>query len=216
MVVGFYPGAGGHRYCLSLNQQEYQTPNAIYDLAPTDANNRYTTWDSVSNHRGPTTTHCVNAPVMKNAYQHHDEFVIIKADLKKCLHREYQLIGIQRYNTNLVSESTDSFILEHYQAVRDSTWPECSTVAQYEKLDLDIRKEVEYNRNQISNNVNFLAAEATINFHLTYYAKYPIETYGATVVDIDNDDTEFCATMRQELATPCDDAFESAWEQAHG
>ena len=195
---------------------ECSTVGKVYDNAPTDVTNRYTTQHTVSNDSSSiTTSHCVNYNTLKLAYSLHDQFTIIKADIKKCLYREHRLIGIDRYNRNRTYE-TEADIIGHYTAFKDAAWPDVHTLTQFEKLPTTIKIEVAHNRESVVDNVPLLAAEATIQFHLEYYNDYPFNGGSATVIDIDTDDTKFGEVMRHELSVPYTDDFLQAWENVHG
>ena len=216
MVIGFYPGAGGHRYYNWINNRPMSTVGKVYDNAPTDVENRYTTKDSKSLTRKTTTSHCVHYDTLKNAYINHDTFVIVCADLKKCLYREYRLIGKQRYLKNQIIANQDLEIIEHYHTYKDATWPQIYSIEQYQKLPAWILHEVESDRKKVKPNIDFLAAEATIKFHYGYYKNYPLQIGDATVVDIDQDDNKFCEVMRTELNVSFTDEFDQAWEKVVG
>jgi hypothetical protein len=216
MVIGFYPGAGGHRYYNSLINRSFGKSETVYDNAPTDYNARYTTNQSHSTYTDIVSSHCVNYTTLKNCYVNQNNFTIIRSDLKRSLFREYRLIGRERYLRNKIQAEPDSVKLEHYQHYKDSAWPDVYTIKQYYSLPAWIQNEVNNDRKQVAENIDFLAAEATIEFHYDYYNQYPFEIGGAKIVDIDQDDNEFCAVMRQELAVPFSEEFNQAWENIVG
>lgn len=211
-VIGFYPGAGGHRYYNSVINRPFSKSGKVYDNAPTDYDARYTTSQSHSTYTDIVSSHCVNYTTLKNCYVNQSNFTIIRSNLKQSLYREYRLIGRERYLRNRMQTELDAVKLEHYRHYKDSTWPEVHTIEQYYSLPMWIQHEVDHDRSQVSENIDFLAAEATITFHYNYYKQYPFEPGAAKIIDIDQDDNEFCAVMRHELNVPFSDEFNQAWE----
>lgn len=217
MVIGFYPGAGGHRYYNWVtDKKRIDVKNVTYDNAPTDYNTRYATNNLVS-HYTDSTSHCVNYDTLKNCFVNNSNgFTIIVGDLKRCLYRYYCLTGKEHYLKNQKSNDTELEIITHYQAYKDSSWPQVQTIDQYKKLPAHIKDEVESNRNQVMPNIDYLAAESIIKFHHDYYTKYPLQIGNAMEVNIDHNDNFFCEVMRQELSVPFTDEYNQAWENVVG
>ena len=127
MVIGFYPGAGGHRYYNWVTNKPFGEPEKVYDNAPTDYDARYATTESHSTYTDIVSSHCVNYTVLKNCYVNQSSFTILKSDLKQSLYREYRLVGRERYLQNRNREDAVQTQLEHYQVYKDPAWPVVNT-----------------------------------------------------------------------------------------
>lgn len=216
MVIGFYPGAGGHRYYNWVTNKPFSETEKVYDNAPTDYDARYATEHSHSEYTDIVSSHCVNYSILKNCYVNQSSFTILKSNLKQSLYREYRLVGRERYLRNRPSITTEQIQIEHYQVYKDPAWPVVNTVEEYQNLPAWIHHELEQDRRSVVEDTDFLAAEATITFHYNYYKQYPLEIGAANIVDIDQGDNRFCEVMRQELSVPFTDQFERAWEKVVG
>jgi hypothetical protein len=74
---------------------------------------------------------------------------------------------------------------------------------------------------ELSNNIEYqelLSAFATIKWHYAYYAQYPADFKNATIIDIDNNNSEFTQVMKKQLNVEIRPMFELAWQSfnTHG
>lgn len=221
MIIGYYPGGGGHRYYNFVNGLEFNKSNIAYDLIINlrsrglhlDKDNQITTPFTV------LLLHCVNY------YRIHQEtnksdIVIIKSDLKDSLCREWTLKG--KYKQMFFPEKVNDqdFLLELYYAIKDHTWPQITSFDEYKKLPKKIFNEVEQNFNKNKEIMscqsveNFLVSAYTaIAWHHDLYKKYPLDPGPGVLVDIDTDSTEFGQVMRREFALYQDNKlFNFAWQ----
>lgn len=211
MVIGFVPGSGGNRYAAWLKGNKIGIPNISYDRNPDEYYARFTSNDMTSNIDSNTISYCVNYPTLAKVFSKQTEFVIIKADIKQSLFRAFCISGLDRFMKSYNPQHKEQRIVEHYRAYKDSSWPQAQTFDEFVKLPVNIKNEVNYNRNSLESDVALLAAKEHIKYHLEYYSKYPMEFGNATVVDVETDQTEFGNTMRKEFDTPYTSEFEEAW-----
>jgi len=215
MIIGYFPGAGGNRYLRQLQGLEYSQDAVTYDIKnPLQTfTNRYML-NGIDDQAEIILTHCLNAPRLKMLAPDR-ELIFLAADMKKCLHREWALEG---HNNRYKSESTVNVRIEHYNAIRDDSWPIVTTMEDLLALPGHIAQEVDSSYSDIEvlhNSVEYqqlLSSFATIKWHHNYYLQYPIDYRDATVVDIDKEDTEFTQVMRRQLNVNINPMFKLAWD----
>lgn len=208
MIIGYYPGAGGNRYHQFLNNKSFNKSGIAYDCVTTIScrglylDKEHQLVDNIDN---DILTHCVNYNRIQQQSNRSD-IVIIQANLKDSLCREWSIKG--KYKPMFFPESvTDTdFLLELYQGIKDPAWPDINNFEDYKKLPKLIYDEVELkfkeNKEKTSPRgvYNFLTSAYTaIAWHHNLYKKYPLDPGPGQLVDIDNDVTEFAAVMRKEL-----------------
>lgn len=218
MVIGYYPGCGGNRYLRYLNNLEYSTDGIIYDWQVENQlmSNRYLLDGGIIS-TGPVLTHCLNIGRIKSLFPD-KEITFLSGDLKKCLHREWVLEGhTNRYNTNTLGIDSSNIRIEHYNAVKDSSWPDINSIDEFNLLPSYIKDEVNLmyqtitNLDKDNNYQRLLSSFATIDWHHKYYSDWPVDYGNAKVIDIDNNDSEFTQVMRRQLNVDINPMFELAW-----
>lgn len=231
MIIAFYPGAGGNRYLRMLRQLEYQTHKKIYDDTINDQTyaNRYLVDNDVHRDQEIILTHCMNEFHIKKKFPTHD-IVFIVGDLKKCLRREWALVGHDRYVK--LDVSVDVNRLEHYNAYKDNSWPDCLTVEDLGNLPQFIRDEVDadFQKNlkissigsdtlsniekSVSTKVH--SAYETICWHMNYYKNYPLEISSqSTIINLTHGLDTFSQMMRVELELYQSDIFDEVWNKVN-
>lgn len=229
MIIAFYPGAGGNRYLRMCNKLEWQKSNCTYDATIHDQKfvNRYLLELGSNSNQSYVLTHCLNTSLIKKNFLEH-EIVFILGDLKACLKREWAVAGHQRFSK--FAKADDLNRIDHYRAFKDDKWPECNLVEEIQALPSHILSEVmaDYKKiskktpvgtlenleKQILSKVN--SAFEIITWHKSYYESWPVEIYsGAKVVDITNDNSEFCSLMRSELDIYHSDIFDEVWKAVY-
>jgi len=99
MVIAFYPGAGGHRYKLFLENRFFAQLGGNMHQVPmpmqyiTDLSETTQTFDP----NGTYLTHALNTPNIKRIWPGH-EIRKIKHDLKSCLRREWHVVMRQQWS----------------------------------------------------------------------------------------------------------------------
>lgn len=229
MIIAFYPGAGGNRYRRMIENLEWQQSNRSYDHLVKDQyfSNRYLFADSIiKNQEDAILTHCVNTPLISTIFPG-KPITVITADLKACLRREWILAGHERYLANQQRAAEQNNLLELYDAVRDPSWPIIQDFEQINTLPLHIQRELSRFRDQCSDAQRTAAdalagmkkkyydriesAYTIIQWHLMYYAKYPLDlSHCQTVIDIDGKD-RFAEIMTRELGAYSDQVFDECW-----
>jgi hypothetical protein len=208
MIIGYYPGGGGHRYYQYSNNQDFAKIDTAYDdLVNLPYCGLYLDKNGQVKNTSFNTIllHSVN---YDRIYQEtgRTDIVIIKSNLKKSLCREWSLKG--KYRPMFFPEelSDEALLIELYQSIKDPSWPDLKNFAEYKMLPKQIYKEVEieFNKNKTLMSrqgiYNFLiAAYTAIIWHQDLYKKYPMDPGPAQVVDVDADNTEFTEVMRREL-----------------
>jgi hypothetical protein len=224
MIIGYYPGAGGNRYYQYLLGREYSVPKIAYDGLTTgiEIRGKYCNNDipNLVSDNGNMLLHCVNSKRIREVIKNNTPLIIIKADLKKSLCREWSIKGKYKPMFQNSNDSYENFMMELYQTIRDPTWPVISTITEFNALPKAISDECievfKKNRSLLdaNGNCNFInAAYTAIIWHTELYKKWPLEiSLADQVVDIDNDQTEFASLMRNELNLYNNALFEFAWD----
>jgi len=223
MIISFYPGAGGNKYHLSLNNQQWQTHGQYYDNQNISQPPfyRYLYADSKVNvENGYILTHCVNTPLLKKLWPD-KKITVLLFDLKSCLRREWVLKGHDSYIDKLSSPD----ILELYNAIRDPSWPMISCVSDLENLPFNIRKELdaEYSCMMIDSthhdavlkkkySIAIDSALANISWHKKYYSDYPLNLdYCDTLIN-DSNSSHFVSHMKIELNLYPNQVYDECWK----
>jgi hypothetical protein len=229
MIIAFYPGAGGNRYQRMMQNLEWQQPGITYDAVNPgqDFNNRYLLDDAVNTNKDFILTHCLNTTHLQNKIPGHD-IVFVVGDLKACLQREWQLAGHNRY----IKKQTvpDLHRLDHYNAIKDASWPVCASIDELGDLPKHILQEVDQDYKKIVkqhqpaadvlrmlettaiNKVN--SSYEIIKWHKEYYSTYPVEFSSKdTVIDIATGTDNFSITMQHELSLCNSEIFNDAWNK---
>jgi len=211
MIISYYPGAGGNRYLHYSLGKSFNEPGIAYDFQTYKLMPRRGMYlqdnDLPIRNCSDALLHNVNADRIQQIFPDcNNDVVIIKADLKSSLRREWSIKGKFKPMFNSDPEFYDRFILELYNSIRDSSWPEISSASEIYRLSDRIKKELfdQAEKNKIyidnDNTINYLiAAYEAICWHSDLYKVYPMSVGSFQLVDIDNDDSEFCDVMRTEL-----------------
>jgi hypothetical protein len=229
MIIAFYPGAGGNRYLRMMQNLEWQQSNISYDAVNTgqDFNNRYLFGDAVNTNQNFILTHCLNTTHLQNKIPGH-EIVFVVGNLKSCLQREWQLAGHDRYIKK--QSALNLHRLEHYNAIKDASWPVCVSLGELENLPKHILQEVDQDYKKIvkqqqpaTDVLNMLETSAInkvnssyeiIKWHTEYYSTYPVEFSSKdTVIDIATGTDDFSITMQHELSLYNSEIFNDAWNK---
>ena len=231
MIIAFYPGAGGNRYQRMMQNLEWQQLNTSYDTVNPgqNFNNRYLLGDAVDTDREFILTHCLNTTHLQNKIPGHD-IVFVVGDLKSCLQREWCLAGHDRY----IKKQTvlDLHRLEHYDAIKDTSWPVCASLDELDNLPKHILQEVNQDYKKIVkqqqpagdilsvlettaiNRVN--SSYEIIKWHKEYYSTYPVEFSNQdTVINIETGTDDFSITMQHELRLYNSEIFNDTWNKCN-
>jgi len=227
LVISFYPGGGGNRYYLYTKGRKDFLPKKTYDdlVQNQPFEYRYITRDSLLHDLPVVLTHCVNTSILKKNFPEH-EIIVIKTDLKESLLREWKIDGHDRYINKMLKLKNDLSVLEHYNSIKDNSWPSIDRVEDLSKLSSKIQKEVFEDRqkhicNETRDPVAILKKEIieeiesayeTIAWHQQYYRLTPLDLSVAnTIIDIDDETNDFCVMMRKEVKSFHSDIFDRAW-----
>ena len=231
MIIAFYPGAGGNRYQRMIQNLKWQQPDTSYDAVNLgqNFNNRYLLDDAVNTDREFILTHCLNTTHLQNKIPGHD-IVFVVGDLKSCLQREWRMAGHDRY----IKKQTvlDLHRLEHYDAIKDASWPVCASLDELDNLPKHILQEVDqdYKKNvkqqQPAGDILSMLETTAINrvnssyeiikWHKEYYSTYPVEFSSKdTVIDIATGIDDFSITMQRELNLYNSEIFDLVWSKLH-
>ena len=231
MIIAFYPGAGGNRYQRMMQNLEWQQPDTSYDAVNLgqDFKNRYLLSDAVNTDRNFILTHCLNKTHLQNKIPGHDIIFVI-GDFKACLQREWILAGHDLYIKKQIN--LDLHRLEHYNAIKDVTWPACISLDELDNLPKHILQEVDQDykkivkRQQPAGDILSMLEAAAINkvnssyeiikWHKEYYSTYPVEFSNTdTVIDITTGTDDFSTTMQYELELYSSEIFDLVWSKLH-
>jgi hypothetical protein len=226
MIIAFYPGAGGNRYLQMLSGKDWTKHRVSYDFKNhQEIAHRYLLTDSSTLQSGHILTHCMNSDLIRKKLSAQD-IVFIKSNCKSSLRREWMLHGYDRY-MNTVDHNTLSRI-EHYNAIKDPTWPEINSLSMLECLPGNILQEVNKDYESLSHKITnpqtkieqltqecvtkIQSAWENIVWHKNYYTQYPEDfALAKHVIDIDQDQNEFATFMRQELGLYHSEFYDKAW-----
>jgi hypothetical protein len=169
----------------------------------------------------------LNKTHLQNKIPGHD-IVFVLGDLKSCLQREWQLAGHNRY----IKKQTVSDLhrLDHYNAIKDASWPVCASLGELDNLPKHILQEVDQDYKKIvkqqqpATDVLSMLETAAINkvnssyeiikWHTEYYSTYPVEFSNQdTVIDIATGTDDFSITMQHELSLYNSEIFNNSWNK---
>jgi hypothetical protein len=229
MIIAFYPGAGGNRYQRMMQNFEWQQPGITYDAVNPgqDYKNRYLLDDAVNTDQDFILTHCLNKTHLQNKIPGHN-IVFVVGDLKACLQREWHLAGHNRYIEK--QKTQDLSRLEHYNAIKDASWPILANLDDLDNLPKHIAQEVDQDYKKIvkqqqpTTDVLSMLETAAINkvnssyeiikWHKQYYSTYPAEFSNQdTVIDIATATDDFSITMQRELSLYNSEIFNDTWNK---
>jgi hypothetical protein len=239
MIISYYPGAGGTKFCNSISGTQWQTHGIAYDKKTHDmasdnlwsnetSQPRYLDENSVvaADKNDFILTHCVNTPLIKKLFQT-QTIVCIVFPLKDCLRREWRLAGQDRYRSKLKHLERQNSMLDLYHAIKDDSWIEITNVDELEVLSQNIKDELtaEYIKNQ----PQFARIDAPlarlkqkyeheiesafeqITWHKDYYDRYPLDlSHAAQVIEL-CDCSEFSLHMQHELGLYTSQTFDDCW-----
>lgn len=234
MIIAYYPGAGGNRYLRQIENLEWQQCDRSYDTQVKDQlfSNRYLSHDScIKDQEGFILTHCVNTPLIAKNFPGRP-ITIIMADLQACLRREWVLAGHQRYWMKAQLHQNLNSQLELYNAVRDPSWPDIQHKEQIQLLPLHVQQELVLCQDQITKSQamssvsgdalavlqknyhdQIESAYATVQWHLMYYGKYPLDLSCCQIVVEINGCDKFAEVMTRELDTYHSEIFDDCWAE---
>jgi organic radical activating enzyme len=123
MIIAFYPGSGGNRYCLWRQGYRDFKKAVTYDhmLQSQEFVYRYLDSSTVGLDDQPLIlTHCMNVPLIRKHFPEHDEVIVLLSDLDSSLRREWSLAG-QHRDKDLpdLAESAYAQISYHYRYYKD-------------------------------------------------------------------------------------------------
>jgi hypothetical protein len=226
MIISFYPGAGGSRYLQLLLGKDWTRHGVSYDNTnQQQVDHRYLLRSTTIKKDGHILTHCINSKLIQSTFPN-QEIIFIKSGLKESLRREWALHGHNRYISTVNHDTISK--LEHYNAVKDPSWPEISTVSMLDSLPKNILDEVNKNyqtivKKQINpqTKLEYLtqdcvtkihSAYENISWHQNYYNQYPEDfSLAHQIIDIDNDQTDFTIFMRKELKLYPSEFYDKVW-----
>ena len=219
MIIGYYPGAGGNRYLNYVQGKDFAGTGA-YDDKTTGVFNRgrYLVDGETLIHNNKTSLlHCVNYSKIHEFFPEETDIVIIKTDLKTSLSREWSIKG---KNKPMFYPDDTQFLIELYNNIRDSSWPDVDTEFDINELPQYIQQElsaeIQKNRAYIDTQgtFNYLnAAYTSICWHNDLYQRWPFEAGSAQVIDIANDSSEFAQVIQRELEQhQHNELFNFAWD----
>ena len=236
MIIAFYPGAGGNRYLQMLKKQDWKQLQRSYDQDVKGQQFKYrylldsTSSRVVRNRDNYVLTHSANSQLIET-YFPSEPIVFIRADLQKCLRREWVLAGHDRFKGKNIEKVIDR--LQHYASYKDKEWPVVNTVEELESLPFAILSETNLDFEKITKpksngpqNLQSLIDELVtkaessyqaVKWHLEYYKMYPVDFSKncEKIIDVDNDDSEFAEVMRSELELYKSDIFDQTWKIAN-
>lgn len=226
MIIAFYPGGGGNRYLQYLLGNEWSTHNRSYDNTAFQLfEHRYLLSSAPPAVKEHILTHSMNSEQIGHAFP--DQLIVfIKTDLQQSLRREWMLHGHQRFMTK--KAKADKSRIEHYNAIKDSTWPTVDSLEILYKLPPHILQEVNSNYVPTITSTGVISdiiteysdkiesAYENIQWHLDYYKTYPENfSKSTTVIDISSSETEFAQIIRTELELYSSEVFDNVWKKIH-
>lgn len=231
MIIAYYPGAGGNRYLQRLLGNSWDQFNISYDNKNQDQvfQHRYLTSTVTLKPRPHTLTHCMHSQQIAEVFPG-QAITFIKSDLQASLRREWILHGHKRFVDQQIKKDVSR--LSHYQAIKDAAWPEINSIEQLDRLPAHILSEVQADYAKVTdqnidvpvlleslardclNKIN--SAYEIISWHKDYYNKWPVDFSQAEhVIDLDQDQDDFCVFMTQELDLYHSDLFDMVWEAVY-
>jgi hypothetical protein len=148
------------------------------------------------------------------------------------LRREWLLLGHQRYLSQVAVSKSHNRV-EHYNAIKDPTWPTVLSVRDISKLTAEILTEVNNNYEQILSTqlLNNDSVQDTLQkqyaekinscynsivWHLNYYTDYPVDIDAAdTIIDIEDQNNNFSIQIKAEINRYSSDLYNDVWDSIH-
>lgn len=228
MIIAHYPGAGGNRYLQRLLGNDWSQPHTSYDQFNTNQQyaHRYLLDCVPPGCTQYILTHCMNSQKIQQTFPGH-AMVFIKSNLQLSLQRVWSLHEHRQFRARKVKTTVSR--LEHYMAFRAPTWPTIDTEDQFDQLPENIKQEVHADYDKVVSDTvvgvpsvlsqltrdtvdKINSAYEIIQWHLDYYAKYPVDFSGAEqVIDIEADNNEFCQLMQTEFGRYHSEIFDQVW-----
>jgi len=228
MIIGYYPGAGGNRYLQRLLGNSWDKFNISYDNINHGQlfQHRYLMDTVLPAPLEHTLTHCMNSQRIAEAFRG-QAITFIKSNLKLSLKREWVLHGHTRFVNQQLKKDVSR--LGHYQAIKDSAWPTIDSVEQLDQLPTHILNEVQADYAKVTDQKidvpgvlesltqdclsKINSAYEIITWHKNYYNNCPIDfSLAQQVIDLDQDQDDFCIFMTQELDLYHSDIFDTVWK----
>jgi hypothetical protein len=226
MIIAYYPGGCGNRYLQYLLGNEWATHSRSYDNAAFQLfEHRYLLSSVPPAVQEYTLTHSMNCEQISQAFPD-QPIVFIKTDLQQSLRREWMLHGHERFLKK--KSSADKSRIEHYCAIKDSSWPEIDSTEMLDSLPEHILKEVNDNYVNMNTTTGIISsmiveysdkiesAYENIHWHLDYYKTYPEDfSKATTIIDVETCDTEFATVVKNELGLYSSEVFDNVWKKIH-
>jgi len=226
MIIAFYPGGCGNRYLQYLLGNEWATHCRSYDnVAFQLFEHRYLLNSVPRAIQEYTLTHSMNSKKINQTFPD-QPIVFIKTNLQQSLRREWMLHGHQRFLNK--KSSADKSRVEHYYAIKDSSWPNIDSIEMLNSLPAYILKEVNANYVKMNTTTGIISsiigeysdkiesAYENIQWHLDYYNTYPEDfSKATTVIDVELLDTEFAQVVNNELELYSSEVFDNVWNKIH-
>jgi hypothetical protein len=225
MIIAYYPGSGGNRYLQQLLGNEWGQAHKSYDLEAVGQIHQHRYLLEFGATDAPyVLTHCMNSKRIRQIFSSRP-IVFINSGLKESLRRKWIMHEHQKFQSMKKTISR----LDHYKAIQDTSWPDMTSEDQLDQLPSSILQEINIDYARVINDsINVPAplkqlAQDTVDkinssyeiitWHRNYYKKYPVDFSGAQqVVDIDNDNNEFCSLMKNELSLYQSEIFNQVWD----
>jgi hypothetical protein len=235
MIIAYYPGAGGNRFLKKTTRKEWATLGISYDSQVHDQLflHRYLLQDGTPQAQTEyTLTHCMNSTKIQQMFPK-EPIIFINSNLQQSLRREWSLAGHSRFVTNKMQKKIKIARLDHYNAIKDATWPSVDCIEQLEALPNSILEEVNRNYYRVNSNIvdtpdilleltqtyidQINSSYEIIKWHLDYYQTFPVDFSAAEkIVEIDSLEDEFSLLMKQELDLYQNPLFDQVWEKING
>jgi hypothetical protein len=226
MIIAFYPGGCGNRYLQYLLGNDWSAYHRSYDnMASQLFEHRYLLSSAPPAVQKHTLTHSINSEQISQAFPN-QPIVFIKTDLQQSLRREWMLHGHERFLKK--KSRADKSRIEHYCAIKDSSWPDINSTEMLDSLPAHILKEVNDNYVKVNNTTGIISsmlveysdkiesAYENIQWHLDYYKTYPKEfSKVSTIIDIETCDSEFAQVVKNELGLYSSEVFDNVWKRIH-
>jgi hypothetical protein len=230
MIIAFYPGAGGNRYLRQATGEEWTALGISYDDQVVGQSHlyRYLIENQLPKKRNNyVLTHCMNSHRIQQIFPD-TPIIFINSHIQQSLRREWQLAGHTRFLNKKIKSAISR--LEHYNQIKDPSWPNIESNDQLKLLPDWIFNEVNDDYDKVINNVidvpgvlsnltqqcidEINSSYEIITWHLEYYQKFPVDFSGASqVIDIDLDQGDFSSLMQKELDLYQSQIFDRVWEK---
>jgi len=231
MIIAFYPGAGGNRYLKRISGEDWTATGISYDNQVLDQlySHRYLLEEQLPAAKTKyVLTHCMNSKKIQQMFPN-KLIVFINSNLQQSLKREWILAGHARFACNKIKSNISR--VDHYNAIKDPSWPEIDSDEQLKTLPESISKEVNCDYNKVidistSDTPEVLlaltqkyideinSAYEIIKWHKDYYQKFPVDFSAAEkIINVDLLQDDFSLLMNQELALYHSQVFDQVWKK---